>query len=144
MPIFCQVASSVKTTSDYGPKKSIGCHFSDFSQEITAVIPIFCQSNVHSKNKLLSYPYIIKKRQFFQKHGALTSLFLFFMKNPQLSYPYLVKKKVNSVRTTTYYGPKKSIGCHFSPIFHEKIARLMPIFCKKKGLLSKSIPLSCP
>ena len=31
------------------------------------------------------------------------------------------QKNVNSVKTTLYYGPKKSTGCPFFPISHEKI-----------------------
>ena len=31
-------------------------------------------------------------------------------KPPELSYPYLVQKH-NSIKTTLYYGPKKSKGC---------------------------------
>ena len=42
------------------------------------------------------------------------------------------KKNVNSVKTTLYYGPKKSIGCPFFPISHEKITALMSIFCQKR------------
>ena len=58
-------------------------------------MPIFCQKNVISlKNAVLSYI-------FFQ---------ILHEKTPELSYPYLVQKH-NSIKTTLYYGPKKSKGC---------------------------------
>ena len=42
------------------------------------------------------------------------------------------------VKTTLYYGPKRSIGCPFFPIFHENINTFMPIFCQKTSILSKT------
>ena len=52
------------------------------------------------------------------------------------------QKNVNSVKTTLYYGPKKSIGCLFFPISHEKITALMSIICQKRPF-SKTKYLSC-
>ena len=73
-----------------------------FSKKHTALKSIFCQKNVHSlKNTVLLYHF-----------------FKIFM-NPLLYCPYLVKK--SSILSKLYYGPKKSIGCPFLPIFHEKI-----------------------
>ena len=43
--------------------------------------------------------------------------------------PTFGQKNVDSVKNT-HYGPKKSIGCHFFPFFHEKITA-MPIYIFK-------------
>ena len=96
MPIFGQKnVNFVKTTINYGPKKSKGCpfesHFSrkninshahilskkrPFQKNHASLMPIFCQKNVHYlKNTMLS-----------------CHLFQFFHEKPLLSYPYLVKK----------------------------------------------------
>ena len=56
--------------------------------------------------------------------------------------PIFGQKNVNSVKTTLYYGPKKSIGCPFFPIFHEKITAA--IFCQKKVHSLKNTLLLCP
>ena len=48
------------------------------------------------------------------------------------------QKNVNSVKTTLYYGSKKSIGCPFFPISHEKIIALMSIFCQKRPFSKKN------
>ena len=53
------------------------------------------------------------------------------------------QKHVNSVKTILYYGPKKSTGCPFSSIFHEKITTFMRISVKKRTF-SKENTLSSP
>ena len=58
--------------------------------------------------------------------------------------PIFGQKNVNSIKTTLYYGPKKSIGCPFFPIFYEKIIFLMPIFYQKNVHSLKNTMLSCP
>ena len=58
--------------------------------------------------------------------------------------PLLGQKKVNSVKTTLYYGRKKSIGCPFLPIFHGKITALMPMLFQKDVHSLKNTLLSCP
>ena len=63
-----------------------------------------------------------------------------FIKNPLLSCPYLIKN-VNSIKTTLYYEPKKSIWCPFFPISHWKIIAFMPIFCKKRPFSKKHAAL---
>ena len=112
-------------------QKSIGCPF--FPKRLFS-------------NTLLSCPYIVKQRPFSQKNIVISyHFFKFFMKNPLLSYPYLVKKNY-SVKTTLYYGPKKSIGCPYFPIFQEKIIAFMPIFCKKSPFFKKHtdvMPIFC-
>ena len=86
-----------------------------FSQKHTALMPIFCQTNVHSlKNTVLS-----------------SHFFSFFIKNPLFPCPYLDQKNVNSVKTILH-GPwaKKVNRMLFFLIVHEKINALMPIFCQ--------------
>ena len=68
--------TSVKTTLQYRPKKSKGCPFFSprfFTKKISALMPIFCQKNVHSlKNSgaLMSFFQI-----FYQKPPALMPIF---------------------------------------------------------------------
>ena len=122
----------------YGPKKIIGCPFVSnfsrknhcshahillkklhFSKKHTALMPIFCQKNVHS----------------LKKHCALMSFFSNFHDKPSALMPIFGQKNVNSVKSTLYYGPNKSIGCHSFPILYEKITALMPICCQKTFIL---------
>ena len=108
------------------------------------------------KNFLLWCTWLVKKCKFCQNYTLLwakkvnrmpffsdfsrknycsyVNFFKIFIKNPLLSCPYLIKN-VNSIKTTLYYEPKKSIGCPFFPISHGKTIALMPIFCKKKRLI---------
>ena len=60
---------------------------------------------------------------------------IFFNEKPLLPCPYLVKN-VNSVKTTLYYGPKKSIGYPFFRFFTKKSLLLILYFIKKR-LFSK-------
>ena len=62
----------------------------------------------------------------------------YFMKNPSCE-AHIWSKNVNSVKTKLYYGPKKSIGCSFCQIFHEKITALKPRFCQKTSILWKTL-----
>ena len=71
---------------------------------------------------------------------SYVNFFKIFIKNPLLSCPYLIKN-VNSIKTTLYYEPKKSIWCPFFPISHEKIIAFMPIFCKKRPFSKKHAAL---
>ena len=58
--------------------------------------------------------------------------------------PIFGHKSLNSVKTTLYYRPKKSIGYpFFFPIFHKKILLSCPYFVKKHPFL-KNTQLSCP
>ena len=86
-----------------------------FSKKHNALIPIFYPKIVHSlkntvlschffnffmKNHLLSCPYLVKKRQFWQNYiigwakkvNRMPFFFLFFTKKSQLSCPHFVKK----------------------------------------------------
>ena len=57
--------------------------------------------------------------------------------------PIFGQKNANAVQTTLFYGPKKSIGCHFIPISHEKINALMKhILSKKRPFSKKNTSLS--
>ena len=105
----------VKTKVYYGPKNSIGSLFfkfltkksllsclyfvkkRQFSRKLTALMPIFCQ----------------KKRPFSQKHSAPMSFFSNFHEKSLPVMPIFGQKNVNSVKTTLYFGPKKSIGYLF-------------------------------
>ena len=84
-------------------------------------------------------PIIFQKNASFflsQKHCALMSFFSKFSSKTQYCHAHIWSKNANSVQTTLFYGPKKSIGCHFIPISHEKINALM------KHILSKKRPFS--
>ena len=107
MPKFGQKnVNFVKTTLNYGPKKSKGCPFFPiFHEKISTLMPIFCQKNAHSKKiTLLSYPYFVKKTSIISKTQSSHVIFFnFFMKNPWMSCPYLVQKNINSVKPTLHY-----------------------------------------
>ena len=65
------------------------------------------------------------------KNTVLSCLFFYFLWKIPYCHAHIWSKNVNSVKTTLYYGPTKSIGCPFFPICHEKITALMPIFGQK-------------
>ena len=75
-----------------------------FRTKITALIPIFCK----------------KKNAYSLKTNCCLVIFfpLFHEKFPA-AMPIFGLENVNSVKRT-YYGPKKSMGCPFSPNFIEK------------------------
>ena len=106
-----------------------------------------------TKKSLLSCPYFIKNTSILLKHTALipilvkkTSIlsktrcshvfffFKFFMKN-SCYRAHDWSKNVNSVKTTLYSGPKKSIWCSFFLFLTKKITALMSIFCQKTFIL---------
>ena len=144
MPIFGQKnVNSVKFTH-YDHKSEEDVLFSDISRKKNCSnAHIFSKKkNVHSLKKHCFHAHILSKKcPFFQKHCALMSIFFkIFIKNPLLSCPYLIKN-VNSIKTTLYYEPKKSIWCPFFPISHGKIIPFMPIFCKKRPFSKKHAAL---
>jgi len=138
MPIFGQKSEKsvnfVKITLDYMPKKSMDALFSNFSQKITVVTPIFWQKTYILGKQTALMPIFSKKTLNFQKQGALITFFKIFHEKPLLSCPYLVKN-VNFVKTTQYYGPKKLLGCPFFPIFTKKSMLSCPYFVKKPSIL---------
>ena len=102
-------------------------------QKITALIPIFCLKNVYSLKIPCSHYHILsKKRLFSQKRDALMSLLQLFHEKRPVAMPIIGRKKTNSVKTTVFNGPKKTIACPFSMVFYEKITTLSLIFCQKK------------
>ena len=103
-------------------------------------MPTFCQKNVHSlKNTLFSCPYFVKKTSILSKTPSSQVFFFIFHVKPNAVMPIFGENNVNSVTTTLYYGPKKSIGCPFSlsRFFTKKITAVMPLFCPKKHPFSK-------
>ena len=115
------------------------------SNKYDALIPIFCQKYVHLfKIMVLSCHW-----------------FNYFIKNPKMSWPYWVQKNVNSLNTTLYYGPKKSIRWPFFSDYSRKnhyshahgLSKkrllfkiqtvLMPIFWQKNVNYLKNKMLSC-
>ena len=108
-----------------------------FHEKITALMKIFYQKYVYSqKNTLLSCPYQSKKRPFSQKHCALMCFFFFkfFMKN-SCCRAHDWSKNVNFVKTTLYFGPKKSQDALFSYFSRKN-------FCSYINILSKKCPFS--
>ena len=123
--------------------------FSKFSRKIIALMPTFCQENVHFiKITLLSCPYFVKKRPFSQKYIALMSFFYTFpwktskcqshlVKNTRQlcqNYPILWAKKGNRLPFLSGYFTKKSLlSCqYFVKIrLFSKINALISIFCQK-------------
>ena len=90
-------------------------------------MPIFCQKNGHShENTLLSY-------HFFQN----------FHEKPSIVMPLFGQKNVSSVKTTIYYGRKKSIGCFFFCYFSRKNYYSNAHVLKRRPF-SKNALLSCP
>ena len=101
-----KTVNSVKTTLNYGPKKSIGCPFFPISHEkITALMSIFCQKRPFSKNKELSYPYFVQKNFPSLKNKVLSCLFFIFLIKTPYTYAHIWSKNVYSVKTTLSYGP---------------------------------------
>ena len=132
MPIFCQenVHSQKNTILSKNVRSlkntALMSFFQNFHEKLSAVKPIFCQKNVNSVNTTLCYgpnktilcPFFL----FFTK--SICSHIIFFefsMTNPLLPCLYLVEKnKVNSVKTTLYYGRKKFYKMPFSSDFSRK------------------------
>ena len=80
MPIFGQKnVNSAKTRTYYGPKKSKGCLFSDFSRKIEC-------------SHALTLPKISKIHPLPQKHCALKSFFQFCHENHPAVMPIFVPK----------------------------------------------------
>ena len=92
---------------------------------------------------MLSCPYFVKKKSILSKTQCSHVIFFNFLWKIPYCHAHIWSKNVNSVKTTLYYGPTKSIGCPFFPIFHEKIPALMTIFCQKNVHSLKNKLLSC-
>ena len=74
-------------------------------------------------------PIFVKKRPFPQTHSSLMSFFLICHAKPPAILPIYMVKKSKSVKTTLYYGPKKSIEFLLFPFFI--ILLLVPALIKK-------------
>ena len=111
--IWSKNVNSVKTALYYGPTKSIGCPFFPICHEkITALMPIFGQKNVHSLEKHTALmPIFCQKNVHSLKNTVLSCHFFFiFHEKPPAFMPIFGQNNVNSVKTTLYYGPKKSMA----------------------------------
>jgi len=153
MPIFGQKnVNSVKTTLYYKPKNSIRPPFVRIYLKNTVLMPIFYQKTSILKKHIVLTPIFCKKCPFAQKHGVLASFFKILMKYPCCNV-HIWSTNVNAVQITLLFGWKKSIGC---PFFHLSLKNdcsyahimskklqfsniaLMPIFCQKTSILSKT------
>ena len=114
---FCQ------TTLFYGPKKkSIGYIFSDYSRKKQPLsCPYFVGKRPFRKTHTFLKPICChKKIPFSQKQCALMSFLQIFIERPPAVKSIFGPKNANFVKTTLYYGPKKSIGCLFFSDFPRK------------------------
>ena len=83
--------------------------------------PCFIEKRPFSKNKLLSCACFVMQTSILSKTLCSDVIFFHILHEKLLlSCPYLVQKNVNSAKTRLYFGPKKSKGCLFFSIFHEK------------------------
>ena len=122
-----------------------------FHGKMAAFMPI--KNFTSLKHTLFPCPLFVKKRQFSQKHGSLMSFFSNISWKTPAVMPMLGQQNVNSVNTTKYYGPKKSIGRpffsktstikntvlsrHLFKFFHEKPLLSCPYLVKITSILSK-------
>ena len=89
--------------------------------------------NVHSLKKLYSHAHILsKKRPLSQKTLCYNVIFSNFPWKFPCYYAHTWAENVHSVKITSYYGRKRSIGCPFFSICLEKITALIPLFCQQK------------
>ena len=95
----------------YGSKKSIRYpFFSDFSRKISALIPIYCQENVLSlKNKMLSFPYSVRKCQFSQNTMFSSPFFQYNNEKPPAVMPIFGQKTSNLSKTHSIMGQKSQL-----------------------------------
>ena len=89
--------------------------FPIFHWKVTSLMPILCKKNVHYLKTHCFHAHIFCQKNVHSLKKTLLSynFFKFFMKNPQTCQTHIWFKNVNSVKTTLYYGPKKSKGCIF-------------------------------
>ena len=95
--------------------------FYQFLGKISALMPIFCQKTSILQETRCSNDHILSKKRVLsvKKYGALMPLFSFFLKPPAIM-PIFRLKNVKIVKTTKYYGPKKSVVCPFFRFFTKK------------------------
>ena len=116
-----------------GQKSQQDALFSDFARKnICSHAHILSKKRPFCKNTMLFCPYFVNKTSILSKTRYSHVIFLkFFMKHPFMSCPYLVKNTSILSKLRYIYELKKSIGCPFFQIFHEKLTALMPLFCYK-------------
>ena len=101
-------------------------------------MPMFCQKNVYSiKNTMLSCRHISSKKRSFSKSTALMYFLLFFYEKTPALMSIFSHRNVISVKSTLYYGAKKSIGYPFFRFFTKKILLSCPHFVKKRSFSKK-------
>ena len=113
--IWSKNVNSVKTTLFYGHKSQKDALFVPlFHEKITALMLIFYQKYVYSLKTHCSYTDISQKNVHSLKNTVLSCVFFFkfFIKN-SCCRAHDWSKNVNSVKTTLYSWPKKSIWCPF-------------------------------
>ena len=115
---FCQ-----KYTILLAPRVNRMPFFLIFLEKITALMPIFCQRNVHSlKITLPSCPNFVKKTSIFSKKLCYHVIFFkFFIKNPLLSCPYLIKKCKFCLNYTKFMGQKCQQNALFSDFSQQRL-----------------------
>ena len=130
MPILIQKRQFCKNYTMLRPKKNNRIPFLlFFTKKSVLSCPYFVKKVISLKITHISCPYFVKKTSLLSKTLCSYVVFVkFFVKNTLLA-SHIWPKKVDSI--TSYYGPKKSIGCPFFPISHEKISAVMPIFCQQ-------------
>ena len=102
-----------------------------FDKKSLLSFPYFVKINVYSlENKRLSCPYLVKKRQFFQKHGALIYFFYNILQKTPAVMPIFGQKTSILSKLHNIMGQKKLIGCTFFPIFTKKSMLPFPYFVK--------------
>ena len=112
MPIFGQKnVNFVKTTINYGPKKSKGCPFVSYffaRKNINSHAHILSKKRSFQKKTLLSCPYFVKKTFIISKTRCSHVIFFnFFMKNP-CCHTHIWSKKHQFCQNYTILWDKKS------------------------------------
>ena len=92
--------------------------FADLSRKNHFSHAHILSKKVHSlKNTLLSWSYFVKKNDYALKNTVLLChFFQIFHEKPPAVMPIFGQKNVNSVKTTLYYGPKKSMAKKKRPL----------------------------
>ena len=146
MPLFGKKGQFCKSYIILWQKKSIGCPFLQnfhknycpnahvvskrrpISKKYIALMPIFCRKNVHSL-----------------RSNVLMSLFLAFTINTPCCHAHIWSKNRQFCQNYIILWIKKvNRMLFFFPIFHGKVASLMPIFCQESVHSQKNPLLSSP
>ena len=107
-----------------------------FDKKSLLSFPYFVKINVYFlENKRLSCPYLVKKRQFFQKHGALISfLYNFLWKTPAV-IPIFGQKTSILSKLHNIICQKSQYDALFFRFFSKKKLYSCPYFVKKTAIL---------